>query len=164
MDEDLKNEAAALLAEMGLTVSDVVRIALTKIAREKALPFRYAHSQCANCCHTGAGRMWWRFVRRQRRRRLVQTIGYLMALQPVYSGRFRRDVKRSEKRGKDHDNCYRRQPYRRNRPVAGYGGSYYTRYSAVCGCQDVGNQSVEGSLKAAKEKTRLAPGKNQNGI
>ena len=39
IDEDLKNEAAAVLAEMGLTVSDVVRIALTKIAKEKALPF-----------------------------------------------------------------------------------------------------------------------------
>ena len=39
VDEDLKNEAAAVLAGMGLTVSDVVRIALTKIAIEKALPF-----------------------------------------------------------------------------------------------------------------------------
>lgn len=39
VDENLKNEAAAVLAEMGLTVSDVVRIALTKIAREKVLPF-----------------------------------------------------------------------------------------------------------------------------
>lgn len=39
IDESLKNEAAAVLAGMGLTVSDVVRIALTKIAREKALPF-----------------------------------------------------------------------------------------------------------------------------
>jgi DNA-damage-inducible protein J len=39
VDEDLKNEAAAVLAGMGLTVSDVVRIALTKIAKEKALPF-----------------------------------------------------------------------------------------------------------------------------
>lgn len=39
IDEALKNEAAAVLAGMGLTVSDVVRIALTKIAREKALPF-----------------------------------------------------------------------------------------------------------------------------
>lgn len=34
----VKNEAAAVLADMGLTVSDVVRIALTKIAKEKALP------------------------------------------------------------------------------------------------------------------------------
>ena len=35
----MKNEAAEVLADMGLTVSDVVRIALTKIAKEKALPF-----------------------------------------------------------------------------------------------------------------------------
>ena len=39
IDETLKNEAAAVLAGMGLTVSDVVRIALTKIAKEKTLPF-----------------------------------------------------------------------------------------------------------------------------
>lgn len=39
MDEAVKNEAAEVLADMGLTVSDVVRIALTKIAKEKALPF-----------------------------------------------------------------------------------------------------------------------------
>lgn len=39
VDEALKNEAAAVLADMGLTVSDVVRIALTKIAKEKTLPF-----------------------------------------------------------------------------------------------------------------------------
>ena len=39
IDEALKNEAAAVLTDMGLTVSDVVRIALTKIAREKRLPF-----------------------------------------------------------------------------------------------------------------------------
>jgi len=39
IDQTLKDEAASVLAEMGLTVSDVVRIALTKIAKEKALPF-----------------------------------------------------------------------------------------------------------------------------
>jgi DNA-damage-inducible protein J len=39
IDEDLKNEAASVLAGMGLTVSDLVRITLTKVAREKALPF-----------------------------------------------------------------------------------------------------------------------------
>ncbi len=39
IDETLRNEAATVLASMGLTVSDVVRIALTKIAKEKALPF-----------------------------------------------------------------------------------------------------------------------------
>ena len=39
IDETIKVEAAAVLAEMGLTVSDVVRIVLTKVAREKALLF-----------------------------------------------------------------------------------------------------------------------------
>jgi len=39
IDESLKNEAAAVLADMGLTVSDAVRILLTKVAKEKALPF-----------------------------------------------------------------------------------------------------------------------------
>lgn len=39
IDETLKEEAAAVLADMGLTVSDVVRIVLTRIAKDKALPF-----------------------------------------------------------------------------------------------------------------------------
>jgi DNA-damage-inducible protein J len=39
IDERLKDEAAAVLAEMGLTVSDVVRITLTRVAKDKALPF-----------------------------------------------------------------------------------------------------------------------------
>lgn len=39
IDEDLKNQAADVLTGMGLTISDLVRITLTKVAREKALPF-----------------------------------------------------------------------------------------------------------------------------
>ncbi|MBE8598117.1 MULTISPECIES: type II toxin-antitoxin system RelB/DinJ family antitoxin [Xenorhabdus] len=39
IDETLKNEAAEVLASMGLTVSDLIRITLTKVAKEKALPF-----------------------------------------------------------------------------------------------------------------------------
>ena len=39
IDERLKEEAAAVLAEMGLTVSDVVRMTLTRVAKDKALPF-----------------------------------------------------------------------------------------------------------------------------
>lgn len=39
IDEHIKDEAAAVLAAMGLTVSDAFRIMLTRIAREKALPF-----------------------------------------------------------------------------------------------------------------------------
>ena len=39
IDEHIKEEAAAVLASMGLTVSDAFRMLLTKIAKEKALPF-----------------------------------------------------------------------------------------------------------------------------
>lgn len=35
----IKDEAAAVLATMGLTVSDAVRIMLTRVAHDKALPF-----------------------------------------------------------------------------------------------------------------------------
>jgi DNA-damage-inducible protein J len=36
---DIKEEASAILAAMGLTPSDAFRILMTRIAREKALPF-----------------------------------------------------------------------------------------------------------------------------
>lgn len=39
IDESVRDEAAAVLAQMGLTVSDVVRMTLTRVARDKALPF-----------------------------------------------------------------------------------------------------------------------------
>ena len=39
IDETLKDEAAAVLADMGLTVTDLVRIVLTRVAKDKALPF-----------------------------------------------------------------------------------------------------------------------------
>jgi DNA-damage-inducible protein J len=39
ISEDIKQQATTVLAGMGLTVSDAVRILLTKVAREKALPF-----------------------------------------------------------------------------------------------------------------------------
>lgn len=39
IDGEIKAEAAAVLAAMGLTVSDAVRLMLTRVAREKALPF-----------------------------------------------------------------------------------------------------------------------------
>lgn len=35
----VKDEASAVLATMGLTVSDAVRLLLTRIAHDKALPF-----------------------------------------------------------------------------------------------------------------------------
>ena len=35
----MKDEAAAVLASLGLTVSDAVRLMLTRVAQEHALPF-----------------------------------------------------------------------------------------------------------------------------
>ncbi len=39
VDERLKEEATAILATMGLTVSDFVRIGLTRVVSEQGLPF-----------------------------------------------------------------------------------------------------------------------------
>ena len=39
IDGAIKEEAAVVLAAMGLTVSDAVRLLLTKVAHERALPF-----------------------------------------------------------------------------------------------------------------------------
>lgn len=39
IDGKVKDEAAAVLAAMGLTVSDAVRLMLTRVAHDKALPF-----------------------------------------------------------------------------------------------------------------------------
>jgi DNA-damage-inducible protein J len=39
MDEKVKDRAAKALAEMGMSVSDAVRILLVRVAAEKALPF-----------------------------------------------------------------------------------------------------------------------------
>lgn len=39
IDETIKEEAASVLAAMGLTLSDAFRILLTRVAHEKALPF-----------------------------------------------------------------------------------------------------------------------------
>lgn len=38
VDEALKTEAAAVLDSIGLTMSDAIRMLLTRIARDKALP------------------------------------------------------------------------------------------------------------------------------
>ena len=39
VNRDIKEQASAVLAGMGLSVSDTVRLLLTHVAREKALPF-----------------------------------------------------------------------------------------------------------------------------
>jgi DNA-damage-inducible protein J len=39
IDEHTKEQAAAVLADIGLTVSDAVRLMMTRIAQDGALPF-----------------------------------------------------------------------------------------------------------------------------
>jgi len=39
IDEGIKEEATHVLAKMGLTVSDAIRLMLIRVASEKALPF-----------------------------------------------------------------------------------------------------------------------------
>lgn len=39
VNEEIKDEASVVLEAMGLTVSDAFRIMITRIAKEKALPF-----------------------------------------------------------------------------------------------------------------------------
>jgi DNA-damage-inducible protein J len=40
VDEKVKEDAAKALAAMGMSISDVVRILLVRVATEKALPFQ----------------------------------------------------------------------------------------------------------------------------
>jgi DNA-damage-inducible protein J len=48
IDGTIKNEAAAVLATMGLTVSDAVRLMLTKVAREHSFPFDITNPNVTN--------------------------------------------------------------------------------------------------------------------
>jgi DNA-damage-inducible protein J len=43
VSEEVKQEATEVLAEMGLTVSDVLRMTLKRVARDRALPFHPEH-------------------------------------------------------------------------------------------------------------------------
>ena len=48
IDADVKQRAAAVLDNLGLTVSDAVRILLTRIANEGGLPFDFATDPAAH--------------------------------------------------------------------------------------------------------------------
>jgi DNA-damage-inducible protein J len=43
IDASLRNETALVLDSLGLTISDVIRITLTEVVREKALPLYLSH-------------------------------------------------------------------------------------------------------------------------
>jgi DNA-damage-inducible protein J len=45
IDGHIKEEATNVLAEMGLSVSDAIRMLLTRIAADKALPFDINRAQ-----------------------------------------------------------------------------------------------------------------------
>lgn len=45
IDEHIKEEATNVLAGMGLSVSDAIRVLLTRIAADKALPFDINRAQ-----------------------------------------------------------------------------------------------------------------------
>jgi len=47
IDADIKDRATEVLGTMGLTVSDAVRILLTKVANEGALPFHLTSDPAA---------------------------------------------------------------------------------------------------------------------
>lgn len=53
IDADVKERATAVLEDMGLTVSDAVRILLTRIANEGALPLELVS-------HSEAHHAWFR--------------------------------------------------------------------------------------------------------
>lgn len=40
IDKQIKSEASAALAEMGLSMSDAIRLLMVRIAQDKALPFQ----------------------------------------------------------------------------------------------------------------------------
>jgi DNA-damage-inducible protein J len=48
IDAEVKERAAAVLEEQGITVSDAVRILLTRTANEGALPFTQANNSAAH--------------------------------------------------------------------------------------------------------------------
>lgn len=39
VEEELRDDASAILKSLGLTISDVLRMTLTKVVNDKALPF-----------------------------------------------------------------------------------------------------------------------------
>lgn len=55
VDGKVKAEAAATLAAMGLTVSDAVRLLLTRVAAEKAMPFEVRIPNLATVAAIEAG-------------------------------------------------------------------------------------------------------------
>ena len=56
IDDDLKDQAVVVLAAIGLTISDAVRILLTRIAKEGALPIELVTPNAATIAAMEEGR------------------------------------------------------------------------------------------------------------
>ena len=56
INEKVKNQAAAVLETMGLTVSDAFRLLLVKVASEKTLPFEIHTPNAATATAMKAGK------------------------------------------------------------------------------------------------------------
>ena len=63
IDAGVKERAAAVLGELGITVSDAVRILLTRTANEGTLPFALTSAQDAS--HDASHDAWFRAKVRQ---------------------------------------------------------------------------------------------------
>ena len=96
---EVKEQATAVLEDLGLSVSDLMRITLTRVAKEGAIPFDLNPNKLTRetlrKSATGRGS-----PPRQGCARLVRSTRHLVRI-PEYSTQFRRDVKRAEKRGKN---------------------------------------------------------------
>jgi DNA-damage-inducible protein J len=57
IEDDLKNEAAVVLEAVGLTISDAIRMLLTRIAKEKALPIQLIVPNAATIAAMEEGRV-----------------------------------------------------------------------------------------------------------
>jgi len=66
IDGQVKEKAAKVLADMGLSVSDAIRLLLVRVAAEKALPFEIKSAQRGNSCRDGGARSRGRRGVRQR--------------------------------------------------------------------------------------------------
>ncbi|HEY6304817.1 MAG TPA: type II toxin-antitoxin system RelB/DinJ family antitoxin [Terriglobales bacterium] len=59
IDKRTKARAAKALAAMGLSVSDAVRVLLTRVAAEKSLPFEVKTPNAATAAANARGTPWW---------------------------------------------------------------------------------------------------------
>ena len=53
IDEQTKREAAAVLASLGLTVPEAIRILMARVAKDKAMPFAIEKEHAADALQAG---------------------------------------------------------------------------------------------------------------